>query len=93
MPADRSFGLVEKKIRKVDTVMLPEEYDKLFSEVGTVHDLNSVFKWVNWQELSQKCVLTGKKFKISDSKRLTIMAKSALVGLHSVYGMEPVCEH
>ena len=84
MPADRSFGLVEKKIRNIETVLLPEEYDKLFKKAGTLHALNSDFRWTNWQELSQKCVPSVTKFKISKAKRLTLKPKSASVYKHKL---------
>ena len=36
MPPDRVFGVIEKKLRKIETIIHPEQYLKIFSESGTV---------------------------------------------------------
>jgi hypothetical protein len=37
MPADRCFGLVEKKMKTLENVLNPENYDEVIEKIGTPH--------------------------------------------------------
>lgn len=37
LPADRVFGRIEQKIRKIDTILLPQEYHAILQQFGHVH--------------------------------------------------------
>lgn len=39
LPLDRVFGLIEKKLRKKDTILQPEQYEQILAEHGTVHQV------------------------------------------------------
>lgn len=89
---DRAFGLVETQLRDMKMLLLPEDYDKVFSQFGTLHVLGQDFHWLNWQDLSNKATATKKSFKISKAKKLSVYPKTGLIGLREIY-MEPLCKH
>lgn len=39
MPAERSFSLVERRMKAFDTIIMPNEYDNCISPVGNLHIL------------------------------------------------------
>lgn len=45
IPPDRVFGLVEKEIKRMETILKPEEYVEVFEKYGTVMLLNNVKDW------------------------------------------------
>jgi len=68
MPADRAFGLVEKRLRKIDTIVEPHQYDEVLKQVGTLHTSRE-FMVHTWQETSKTVLKSGEKgFKISEAK-------------------------
>lgn len=92
MPADRAFGLVETQLRDMKILLLPEDYDKVFAQFGTLHVLGQDFHWLNWQDLSNKATATKKSFKISKAKKISVYPKTGLIGVRENY-MEPLCKH
>lgn len=92
MPADRAFGLVETQLRDIDIILLPEDYDEVFSRFGTVHVLGVDYCWLNWQDISTKATAVKKSFKISKAKKISVYPKSGLIGMRENY-MEPLCKH
>lgn len=42
IPPDRVFGLVEKEIKRIETILKPVEYVEVFEKYGTVMLLNNV---------------------------------------------------
>jgi len=70
MPADGAFGLVEQKLRKIDIILDPKEYDAVLNEVGTLHNTANI-QIRTWVESTKQILKTGDKgFKISDAKSL-----------------------
>lgn len=45
IPPDRVFGLVEKEIKRMETISKPVEYIEVFEKYGTVVLLNNVKDW------------------------------------------------
>lgn len=49
MPPDRVFGNIEKVVKKIDTIVQPQEYFEIFQQFGTVIKISSpafdVFDW------------------------------------------------
>lgn len=92
MPADRAFGMVESKIRMKKELLLPEQYDKICREFGTLHVHGIDFNWLNCQDLSKTSIMGKKTFKISRAKRISLHSKSGRIGIRENY-MEPLGLH
>lgn len=60
MPADRE--LLEKKLRKVDTILLRTEY-KYVSSVGTLHFVGRSVIVQDWQTATSNIIKAKKEFK------------------------------
>ncbi|KAJ8728939.1 hypothetical protein PYW07_006635 [Mythimna separata] len=45
IPPDQIFGLVEKEIKRMETILKPAEYIEIFNKYGTVVLLNNVKDW------------------------------------------------
>ncbi|CAH1109680.1 unnamed protein product [Psylliodes chrysocephalus] len=74
IPPDRVFANIEKKIRKKDTIINPQEYLDLFSESGSVQVLGVNWKVYDWQEQVKAHVraTSSLPFKINSCKRVII---------------------
>nr|XP_022908544.1 uncharacterized protein LOC111419891 [Onthophagus taurus] len=53
MPADRAFGILEKKLRKKESIIFPHEYDDIVKSVGTLYTVSQDFKWMSWRDLNK----------------------------------------
>lgn len=93
MPADRAFGILEKKLRKCESILFPHEYDDLVKSVGTLYTVPRDCKWLNWQEITKDMVKSNKTFKITEAKHLTLDCATASIGLADSYSLPPTCEH
>lgn len=74
LPADRVFGRIEKKIKKVDTLITPQDYLDIFSEFGTVCKVTEDIAVEDWKtEVSSVFKVTGGlHFRFAQSKRIII---------------------
>lgn len=74
MPPDRIFGVIEKKLRKMDTIIAPEEYHSVFKEQATLFLLGKDWTVHNWKAEAEKNVKAPGTlhFKISQIKRIII---------------------
>lgn len=93
MPADRAFGIIEKKLKDETVLLVPEKYDDIVRTVGTLHIYGVDFPWMNWQGLSNTSAVSKKTFKISSAKRIDIKPQSALIGVRKNYKRPPICKH
>lgn len=50
LPSDRVFGLIEKKIKKMDTLIKKEEYHAVFETYGTIKLIGRDWVPYNWKE-------------------------------------------
>lgn len=88
MPADRAFGLVEKKLRKKDTILLPEDYDSIVSSIGTLHNVGRTVMVQNWKEASNDIIRPKKDFKITEAKVIGLeLGEKTKVGFKPVYSV------
>lgn len=93
MPADRAFGILEKKLRKKESILFPHEYDDIVTSVGTLYIVPQDFQWMNWQEITRTVVTSNKTFKISDARHVVIDYLTLKIGLAHSYNLPPTCEH
>lgn len=88
MPADRAFGILEKKLRKIDTILVPSEYDAVVSSVGTLHCAGSTVIVQDWQTAAGNIIRTKKDFKITDAKVIGLdLGHKTKVGFKPVYSV------
>ena len=91
MPPDRAFGRVEQRLKKIETVLLPEEYYQEFATVGTVHVYDQDWWAYNFKDVPATHLKTQHSFKITEAKILEV-TKSAPVKVYNHYSAAP-CEH
>lgn len=88
MPADRAFGILEKKLRQKDTILLPSDYDAVVSSVGTLHCVGSTVIVQDWQTATGDIIRTKKDFKITEAKVIGLDLKhKTKVGFKPVYSV------
>ncbi|XP_072035963.1 uncharacterized protein [Amphiura filiformis] len=91
MPPDRAFGRVEKRLRKIETVLLPEEYYEEFATVGTVHVFNRDWWAYDFKGAADTHLKKAHSFKITEQKKLEVN-KAGPVKIFNHYTAAP-CEH
>lgn len=75
MPPDRVFGVIEKDIKKKDTIVQPQEYLDIFSQHGTVVKLSSEDCPVyDWKTVTERAILKPGRwhFRFLPSKRFIV---------------------
>ena len=75
MPPDRVFGVIEKDIKKKDTIVQPQEYLYIFSQHGTVVKLSSEDCPVyDWKTVTERAILKPGRwhFRFLPSKRFIV---------------------
>lgn len=75
MPPDRVFGLIEKSIKKKETIIKPEEYLNIFSQYGTVLNLSTENCPVyDWKAATESSILKPGRwhFRFLPSKRFIV---------------------
>lgn len=88
MPPDRAFGRVEKFLKKVDTILTPEEYFTHFKKVGQIRELSQDWNLFDWKSLASDILKSKQTFKISEAKRILIKPNKKLKGLLNSYSGE-----
>lgn len=56
LPADRVFGVIEKKIRRTEVVVKPEEYVEIFKQSATVFHLGQDCKVLDWKNAAESVI-------------------------------------
>ncbi|KAJ4431027.1 hypothetical protein ANN_19620, partial [Periplaneta americana] len=69
LPADRMFGILEKRLRKHAEILTPKEYHDMYGTVGVVHVLGEDWHIHNFRDL---CDYLKKPVGISDMKRVRL---------------------
>jgi hypothetical protein len=69
LPADRVFGQVEKKLRKVEEILDPGGYNEIYKEVANVRVLGKDWHIKNYKDLTK---ILKKIEGISDMKRIIL---------------------
>lgn len=75
MPPDRVFGVIEKDLKKKDTIIQPQEYLDIFSQHGAVIKLSSADCPVyDWKSVTERALLKPGSwhFKFLPSKRFIV---------------------
>ncbi len=90
LPADRVFGRIEQKIRKIDTILLPQEYHDILQQFGHVHVYGTDWEAFDYRSATKECVKAQKSFKISEARMLDLSTNK--VGLKTAYNGE-FCFH
>lgn len=77
LPSDRVFAGIEKKIKKKEIIVNPEEYYNIFKEHGKVYKLGTDVKVLDWKSAVQEVLKPPGKwhFKFAPSKRFILTKK------------------
>lgn len=86
LPGDRVFGRIEQKIRKTDTILLPETYYDILQQFGHVHLYGTDWKGFDFKSATKACVKSQKSFKISEARMLDLSTNK--VGVKTSYNGE-----
>lgn len=78
IPPDRVFGLSEKEIKRHEIILLPEEYQEIFSHYATVKNLGSDCQNFDWKDAKETIIkLPGTwHFKFNQCKRILLRRSS-----------------
>ena len=76
MPADRAFGRVEKKLRRIETILLPSEYLDEYAKVGRVYIHGQDWQAYDFKDAIEKTVKRPLPFKITETKRIKVDSSS-----------------
>ncbi|XP_056098814.1 uncharacterized protein LOC130077555 [Rhinichthys klamathensis goyatoka] len=90
LPADRVFGRIEQKIRRIDTILLPQEYHALLQQFGNVYIYGTDWKAFDYKSATKECVKAQRSFKISEARMLDLSTNK--VGIKVAYNGE-YCFH
>ncbi|KAK0154977.1 hypothetical protein N1851_002695 [Merluccius polli] len=86
LPADRVFGRIEQKIKKEETILLPEAYYAILKQFGHVHVYGTDWKGLDFKSATKACVKAQKSFKISEARMLDLSTNK--VGVKTSYNGE-----
>ncbi|KAK0140925.1 Bifunctional epoxide hydrolase 2 [Merluccius polli] len=86
LPADRVFGRIEQKIKKEETILLPEAYYAILKQFGHVHVYGTDWKGLDFKSATKACVKSQKSFKISEARMLDLSTNK--VGVKTCYNGE-----
>lgn len=90
LPADRVFGRIEQKIRKMDIILLPQEYHAILQQFGPVHVYGTDWEAFDYRSTTADCVKAQRSFKISEACMLDLSTNK--VGFKTAYNGE-YCFH
>ncbi|BES90131.1 transposon protein [Nesidiocoris tenuis] len=73
LPADRVFGRIERKLKRMDTIVQPEQYLEIFQQFGTVRKVSEI-PVNDWKEAVSLVYKPAGQlhFKFAPSKRFII---------------------
>lgn len=74
LPADRVFGLLERTLKKKNTIVRKEEYHEIFQKFGTVKEIGKDWKPLDWKTVAKKTTKTASQlhFQISTCRRIVV---------------------
>lgn len=85
LPPDRVFGRLEQKLRKIEKILLPEGYYKIYKDEGQIRILNKDWFIYNYKELANGILKAQLPFPISKSKVLLLERGKLSVGFKDSY--------
>ena len=72
LPAERVFGRIGQQLKKLDTVLMPEEYLAVLRNHGTIHTYGEDWEAFDYKNEVKRFTKTQRGFKISEAKELEI---------------------
>lgn len=74
MPSDRVFGLIEKKLKKMTTIINVSEYHDIFRSHGTVKEIAKDWVPLDWKAEATKFIKSASQlhFQISQCKKIML---------------------
>ena len=72
LPADRVFGRIEQKLRKMDTVLLPRDYHEVLSNHGTVQVYGQDWQTSDYRPATAQHTKGQRSFRLSDARVIEI---------------------
>lgn len=83
IPPDRVFGVIERKVQKLESIIHPNEYIKIFSDSGTVIRVGLDFEVEDWKDASKSVVKPPNQwhFQFSKCKRFILSRGKNGLGL------------
>ena len=72
LPADRAFGRVEKKLRCIESILLPSEYLEQFAAVGQVYLHGQDWLTFDFKDAAERHMKKPLPFKITEAKLIKI---------------------
>lgn len=85
LPPDRVFGRIEQKLRRIEKIMLPDQYHDIFKMYAHVYLLNQDWHISDFKELSQRLLKNPLPFPISTAKVLCLQKSKMTIGLKVSY--------
>ena len=72
LPADRVFGRIQKALRKIDSILIPEVYLEITAKFGRLFVYDKDFKALNFKDSAAKFTKTQRGFKISEARVINV---------------------
>ncbi|KAJ4451893.1 hypothetical protein ANN_03371 [Periplaneta americana] len=61
LPSDRVFGLIERELRKIETITTKEDYYAIFKKYGTLKLIGS-----DWKAVAKRCMTSASQLPLAD---------------------------
>lgn len=90
LPADKVFGRIGQNVKKIDNILLPEEYFEILRQHGTVHVYGKSWHCFDFKTETEAYIKAKRTFKISEAKGLQITSDK--LSFKTTYSGE-FCEH
>jgi len=84
MPPDQVFGRIEQELNKIETIISPSEYYKIFKKHTTVNVYGKDFKAYDYKSAAKK-VIKQNQFKMTEQKRFQYLKVKNTVGISKTY--------
>ena len=79
LPADRVFGRVEKELRKIETILLPQQYFEEFAKMGIIMEYPNDWMIVDLRAFAKSHLKAKQAFLLSKVKQIEIKARSVSI--------------
>jgi len=84
MPPDQVFGRIEQELNKIETIISPSEYYKIFKKHTTVNVYGKDFNVYNYKSAAKK-IIKQNQFKMTEQKRFQYLKGKNTVGISKTY--------
>ncbi|KAL4090102.1 hypothetical protein QTP88_025002 [Uroleucon formosanum] len=84
MPPDQVFGRIEQELRKIETIISPSEYHKIFKKHTTVNVYGKDFNVYDYKSAA-KNIIKQNQFKTTEQKRFQYLKGKNTVGISKSY--------